>query len=74
MNDTSKTLPTHNEKILIAQEIHDDYLLINNTVIVLLDKVQFFSDEEIVIEMKKIVPEFRSMNSRYVAFDLDVKL
>ncbi|KAB1155876.1 polysaccharide biosynthesis protein [Flavobacterium luteum] len=74
LNDTSKTLPTHNEKILIAQEVHDDYQLINDTVMVLLDKVQIFSDEEIVIEMKKIVPEFRSMNSRYVAFDLDVKL
>ena len=74
LNDTSKTLPTHNEKILIAQEVHDDYQLINNTVMVLLDKVQSFSDEEVVIEMKKIVPEFRSMNSRYVAFDLEVKL
>ena len=74
LNDTSKTLSTHNEKILIAQEVHDDYQLINNTVMVLLDKVQSFSDEEVVIEMKKIVPEFRSMNSRYVAFDLEVKL
>lgn len=74
LNDTSKTLPTHNEKILIAQEVHDDYDIINSSIIVLLDKIQSFSDEEIVIEMKKIVPEFRSMNSRFVAFDLDVNL
>jgi FlaA1/EpsC-like NDP-sugar epimerase len=74
LNDTSKTLPTHNEKILIAQEIHDEYDIINESIMVLLDKIQLFSDEEIVIEMKKIVPEFRSMNSRFVAFDLDVNL
>jgi len=74
LNDTSKTLPTHNEKILIAQEIHDEYDIINESIMALLDKIQLFSDEEIVIEMKKIVPEFRSMNSRFVAFDLDVNL
>ncbi len=74
LNDTSKTLPTHNEKILIAQEIHDDFDIINDSIMALLDKIQLFSDEEIVIEMKKLVPEFRSMNSRFVAFDLDVNL
>ncbi len=74
LNDTSKTLPTHNEKILIAQEIHDDYDLMNDNILSLLDRIQLFSDEEIVIEMKKLVPEFRSMNSRFVAFDLDVNL
>ncbi len=74
LNDTSKTLPTHHEKILIAQEIYDQYNIINQSIMVLLDKIQSFSDEEIVIEMKKIVPEFRSMNSRFVAFDLDVNL
>ena len=74
LNDTSRTLPTHNEKIMIAQERHDEYNVINNNVESLLDKIQLFSEEEIVIEMKKIVPEFRSMNSRFVAFDLDVNL
>jgi FlaA1/EpsC-like NDP-sugar epimerase len=74
LNDTSKTLPTHNEKILIAQEVHDDFDIINDSIMTLLDRIQLFSDEEIVIEMKKIVPEFRSMNSRFVAFDLDVNL
>jgi len=74
LNDTSRTLPTHNEKIMIAQERHDEYNVINNNVESLLDKIQLFSEEEIVIEMKKLVPEFRSMNSRFVAFDLDVNL
>ena len=71
LNDMSKTLPTHNEKILIAQEIHDDYQLINTIIEALLDRIQLISDEEIVVEMKKLVPEFKSMNSKYVALDLD---
>lgn len=71
LNDTSKTLPTHNEKILIAQEIYDDYESINTLIVELLEKIQSFSDDEIVTEMKKIVPEFKSMNSKYVALDLD---
>lgn len=74
LNDSSKTLPTHNEKIMIAQDIHDDYDLINGVVTNLLDRIQLISDEEIVFEMKKIVPEFKSMNSKYVALDLNEKL
>ena len=74
LNDSSKTLPTHNEKIMIAQDIHDDYDLINGVVTNLLNKIQLISDEEIVFEMKKIVPEFKSMNSKYVALDLNEKM
>lgn len=69
LNDTSKTLATHNEKILIAQEIHDDYEQINVAIKELLNKVQHISDREIVAAMKKIVPEFKSMNSVFENLD-----
>lgn len=69
LNDTSKTLPTHNEKILIAQEVHDDYELVNYKILDLLSKVQAISDEEVVAAMKKIVPEFKSMNSVFENLD-----
>lgn len=69
LNDTSKTVPTHNEKILIAQEVHDDYELVNYRILDLLSKVQAISDEEIVAAMKKIVPEFKSMNSVFENLD-----
>lgn len=69
LNDTSKTVPTHNEKILIAQEVHDDYELVNYRILDLLSKVQTISDEEIVAAMKKIVPEFKSMNSVFENLD-----
>ncbi|HOZ73616.1 MAG TPA: nucleoside-diphosphate sugar epimerase/dehydratase [Flavobacterium sp.] len=69
LNDTSKTVPTHNEKILIAQEVHDDYELVNYRILDLLGKVQLISDEEVVAAMKKIVPEFKSMNSVFENLD-----
>ncbi len=69
LNDTSKTVPTHNEKILIAQEVHDDYELVNYKILDLLSKVQAISDEEVVAAMKKIVPEFKSMNSVFENLD-----
>jgi FlaA1/EpsC-like NDP-sugar epimerase len=69
LNDTSKTLPTHNEKIMIAQEILDDYDKINSTVLGLLKTAKYISDEDIVATMKNIVPEFKSMNSVFENLD-----
>jgi FlaA1/EpsC-like NDP-sugar epimerase len=69
LNDTSKTLATHNEKILIAQEMHDDYELVNYKILDLLSKIQSISDQDIVAAMKKIVPEFKSMNSVFENLD-----
>jgi FlaA1/EpsC-like NDP-sugar epimerase len=69
LNDTSKTLPTHNEKIMIAQEILDDYDKINSTILGLLKTAKYISDEDIVATMKNIVPEFKSMNSIFENLD-----
>jgi FlaA1/EpsC-like NDP-sugar epimerase len=69
LNDTSKTLPTHNEKILIAQEIQDDFKKIHSATLDLLESIENISNEEIVASMKKIVPEFKSMNSVFQTLD-----
>lgn len=69
LNDTSKTLPTHNEKILIAQEIHEDFENMEDAVLDLLDKIPQITDQKIVAGMKKIVPEFKSMNSIFENLD-----
>lgn len=70
LNDTSKTLPTHNEKIMIAQEIHDNYDKILKATLDLIDHIADISNEQIVIKMKKIVPEFKSMNSVFETLDI----
>lgn len=70
LNDSSKTLGTHNEKIMIAQEALGNYNEIHNATIELLNHIESYTNEEIVSSMKKIVPEFKSMNSVFETLDV----
>lgn len=72
LNDNSKTLPTYHEKIMIAQEIQDEYLILHSDINELITLSKMFDNANIVAKMKKIVPEFKSMNSDFEV--LDVKL
>lgn len=69
LNDTSKTLPTHHEKIMIAQEIQDEFETLHADINELIDTANHFKNEAIVSKMKKIVPEFKSMNSTFQTLD-----
>ncbi len=69
LNDTSKTLPTYHEKIMIAQEIQDEFENLHVDIDELIDIANTFDDDNIVSKMKKIVPEFVSMNSSYQILD-----
>lgn len=69
LNDTSKTLPTHHEKIMIAQEVFDDFDILQNLTNNLIDRAESYSNDEIVKIMKQIVPEFISMNSTFQVLD-----
>ncbi|WP_432671678.1 polysaccharide biosynthesis protein [Flavobacterium sp. SM2513] len=69
LNDTAKTLPTHHEKIMIAQEPMDDFEQLNSAMDDLIAEANNYSVNEIVIKMKEIVPEFISMNSDFVLLD-----
>ena len=69
LNDSSKTIATHHDKIMIAQEMQGDYSEIQISTTELLDNIERSSNEEIVLAMKKIVPEFKSMNSVFETLD-----
>lgn len=69
LNDTSKTLPTHHEKIMIAQEEYDEYLLLTSLLDELITAAGNYSREDVVSKMKEIVPEFKSMNSEFQLLD-----
>ncbi len=69
LNDTSKTLATHNEKIMIAQELPENYQKVHEKILDLLENISSMSNDEIVSRMKKIVPEFKSMNSVFETLD-----
>lgn len=69
LNDTATTLPTHHEKIMIAQEEMEDFIHLNKAVDELILEANQYTTNEIVIKMKAIVPEFISMNSDFVLLD-----
>jgi len=69
LNDTSKTLPTYHEKIMIAQELQEEFETLHADIDELIGIANFFDNDDIVAKMKKIVPEFRSMNSVYTVLD-----
>ena len=69
LNDTSKTIPTYHNKIMIAQEIQDEYETLHTDIEELIKIANCFENEAIVAKMKEIVPEFKSMNSTYEVLD-----
>ena len=69
LNDTSKTIPTHHDKIMIAEEIQDEYENLHADIEELIGIANFFGNDDIVAKMKKIVPEFKSMNSTFEVLD-----
>jgi FlaA1/EpsC-like NDP-sugar epimerase len=69
LNDTSKTIPTYHEKIMIAEEIQEEFENLHLEIEELIGMASFFSNDDIVGKMKMIVPEFRSMNSTYQFLD-----
>lgn len=69
LNDSSKTLPTHHEKIMIAQEIHDDFDVLKMLTDDLINVAETYSNEDVVTKMKRIIPEYISMNSGFELLD-----
>ncbi|MBU3682335.1 MAG: polysaccharide biosynthesis protein [Flavobacterium sp.] len=69
LNDTSKTLPTHNEKIVIAEEIIENHAEIQTEISHLIALISTGTSTELVMQMKKVVPEYISMNSVFESLD-----
>ena len=71
LSDESKTLPTHNNQILIAQDSFAEYGEIKESIAELISITRKNPSLDVVAQMKKIVPEFKSMNSEYQTLDVD---
>lgn len=69
LNDTSKTLPTHHEKIMIAQEQFEDFDILFDKITQLIEFAKAYKNNDVVMQMKLIVPEFVSQNSEYETLD-----
>lgn len=69
LNDNSKTIPTHNRKIMIAKENCSDYEQLFNRIDELIYIANTNNKIKLVAKMKEIVPEFVSMNSKFNQLD-----
>jgi len=69
LNDSSKTLPTHNDKILIAEDICTDYSYLSKSIDDLIALAKISDKTAVVSKMKSIIPEFISMNSEFNDLD-----
>lgn len=70
LNNSAKNLATHHEKIMIAQEICDEFDVVSDLVEDLIIDAHLKPNGTIVSKMKRIVPEFKSMNSVFQELDL----
>lgn len=69
LNDKEITLPTYHPKIKIAKVREYEYIEVDTAICNLIDDARQKEDMEIVAEMKRIVPEFRSKHSKYETLD-----
>ncbi len=69
LNEKSKTLPTYNDKIMIAKIETYEYDFISEGILDLIEIAKEGDKNLIVKKMKGIVPEFLSMNSDFETLD-----
>ena len=69
LTESSKTLPTHHNKILIATDICDDFQLLNAMIAAMNTAILKSKRDEMVAIMKQIIPEFKSLNSVFQCLD-----
>lgn len=69
LNKEEEVIPTHNPKILIAKVIEYDFDDVTRNIDHLIGLAVKNQDEEVVKQMKRIVPEYISNNSIYESID-----
>ncbi len=69
LNKKEEVIPTHHKKILIAKVAEYDFYAVNKAIDHLLEEAYQSNDENVVRQMKRIVPEYISNNSIYQSFD-----
>ena len=72
LNTRELTLPTHHKKIMIAKVRQYDYAEVCQHIDNLISAIDMHDMHEIVAELKRIVPEYKSMNSKWNVIDKEV--
>jgi FlaA1/EpsC-like NDP-sugar epimerase len=69
LNNTSKIMLTGHNKIMITQEIQEEFETFHSDINELISIAYLFDNDTIISKMKKIVPEYKSMNSTFAILD-----
>ncbi|WP_432712528.1 polysaccharide biosynthesis protein [Pedobacter sp.] len=70
LNDKENTMPTHHDKIMIGKVREYVFNNIDDQIHDLLTHAALNDDLKVVMQMKFIVPEYKSKNSKFEALDL----
>lgn len=63
------TIPTYNEKIMIAKVSEHPFFQVSKAVVEIIELAKQESDFELVQKMKELVPEYKSKSSKYEVLD-----
>jgi len=69
LNNEENTLPTHHPKIMIAKVRKQEFSLVQSHITELLKYYEKGEEEKMVIQMKRMVPEYKSNNSIFEKYD-----
>lgn len=73
LNDNENTMPTHHEKIMIGKVREYVFAEVEEQIYQLIATAKSGNDRQVVINMKKLVPEFKSKNSIFEELDTFIK-
>ncbi|WP_124980815.1 polysaccharide biosynthesis protein [Nonlabens xiamenensis] len=73
LSDESTTLPTHHRKIMVAKVCNESLETVTNQIIELAAAAESGSNDQVVLNLKRMVPEFVSKNSIYEMLDQEVR-
>ena len=73
LSDKENTLPTHHPQIMIAKVQEHDTEKVKSEIKKLLELLVTNNDSDIVKQMKKLVPEFKSQNSIFEELDIETE-
>lgn len=69
LSDKSKTLPTHHQKIMIAQDEAGNFEEVNEAVRKIIKAGKKMKNKKLVSKLKQLIPEFKSNNSTFEKLD-----
>ncbi|HAR20564.1 MAG TPA: polysaccharide biosynthesis protein [Cytophagales bacterium] len=69
LNNEENTLPTHHPKIMIAKVRHQEFNQVKEDMAKLMKYYDKGEEERMVMQMKQMVPEYKSNNSVFEKFD-----